>query len=83
MLEGIEEKPLASLYLNANNTLIRRLMHIQDEALLRQTIKILYVQSLLAGGHSVQGEELRALNGGLMMLLERISYEEWEQENED
>ncbi|HJB39299.1 MAG TPA: HSP90 family protein [Candidatus Ruthenibacterium avium] len=83
MLEGIEEKPLASLYLNANNTLIRRLMHMQDEALLRQTIKILYVQSLLAGGHSVQGEELRALNGGLMMLLERISYEEWEQENED
>lgn len=82
MLEGIEEKPLASLYLNANNTLIRRLMCMQDEALLEQIVKILYVQSLLAGGHSVQGEELRALNGGLMMLLERISFAEWEQEQE-
>ena len=56
MLAGVEETPLSSLYLNANNTLIRRLMDVQDRSLLEQTVKILYVQALLAGGPPAPGK---------------------------
>lgn len=73
MLAGVEETPLSSLYLNANNTLIRRLMGVQDRPLLEQTVKILYVQALLAGGHPLQGRELHTMNQALLALLERIT----------
>lgn len=50
MLTGTEETPLARLYLNVNSTLVRRTMCIQDCVLLEQTVMVLYVQALLAGG---------------------------------
>ena len=77
MLDGIEEKPLANLYFNANNILIRRLMYLQNHTLLEQTILILYFQSLLAGGHPIQGGELRTMNQALLSMLEHISLLEY------
>lgn len=73
MLEGIEERPLASLYFNANNALVRRLMCLQDRPVLEQASLLLYVQALLAGGHPLQGGELRTMNRALLGLLERVA----------
>lgn len=73
MLAGIEETPLSNLYLNANSALVRRLMGVQDRPLLEQTVKILYVQALLAGGHPLQGRELHTMNQALLALLERVA----------
>ena len=48
-------------------------MGVQDRPLLEQTVKILYVQALLAGGHPLQGKELHTMNQALLTLLERIT----------
>lgn len=70
LINGVEEKPLATLYFNLNSSLIQRLVQITDRELLKSVTKILYAQALLAGGHSLKGGELKTLNKELLNLVE-------------
>ena len=76
LLENVETRPLATLYLNQNSPLIRRLTAIPDPALLERAVQVLYVQAMLAGGHPLRGGELKVLNQALLALLDRACGEE-------
>ena len=67
LIDSVEEKPLATLYLNLNSPLIQRLVQITDQALLESATRVLYIQALLAGGHPLRGGEL---NKELLNLIE-------------
>lgn len=70
MLEGMEETPLATLYLNLNTPLVQRLTALPDGPLLESTVRLLYFQALLAGGHPLRGSEMKSMNAALSELLE-------------
>ncbi len=70
LINSVEEKPLATLYLNLNSPLVQRLVQINDKALLKSAAGVLYVQALLAGGHPLRGGELKVLNKELLNLVE-------------
>ncbi|MDE6566635.1 MAG: hypothetical protein K2K70_02740, partial [Lachnospiraceae bacterium] len=71
LLNGVEEKTLATVYFNLNNPLVQRLvLQLSDEALLKSLIRVLYVQALLAGGYPLKGMELKTLNEELLNLVE-------------
>lgn len=71
LINGVEEKPLATVYFNLNNPLVQRLvLQVSDEALLKSLIRVLYVQALLAGGYPLKGNELKVLNEELLNLVE-------------
>lgn len=70
LLSGAEERPLATLYLNYYNPLIQRLLHIQKEETLKSIARILYVQALATGGHSLRRGELKVLGRELLTLVE-------------
>ncbi len=60
----------AQLCLNFENPLIQRLAHVQDRALTRRVIELLYVQALLMGHFPLRSQETKALNDGLLALIE-------------
>jgi len=64
------EKPTAQLCFNYHNPLVRKIARIKDRTLLRRSIEMVYVQSLLLGHHPLKSSELRLLNRGLINLLE-------------
>lgn len=70
LIHGVEEKPLAVLYLNLNSSLVQRLVQILDGELLRSAVRVLYVQALLAGGHTLKSGEIKVLNQELLNLIE-------------
>lgn len=70
LFESVEERPLAVLYLNLNSPLVQRMADIRDSELLQSISRVLYVQALLAGGHSLQGSELKTMNRELLNLME-------------
>lgn len=76
LIESVEERPLATLYMNLNNPLIQKLTTIKDETLLTSVIKVLYIQALLAGGHPLRGSELKIINSGLSELI-TYSLKDW------
>lgn len=63
----------ASICFNYNNPLIQRAPRIKDKDTLAVLIKMLYVQSLLLGRHSLQHAELALLTGGLNYFIEKIT----------
>ena len=73
MLSGVEERPLATLYLNLNSPIVRRLVTTADPELLASMARVLYVQALLAGGHPLRGGELKTMNQALLDLLEHTA----------
>ena len=73
MLSGVEERPLATLYLNLNNPIIRRIVMLSDTKLLISIVQILYVQALLAGGYPLKSGELKTMNQALLALLEHTT----------
>ena len=73
MLSGVEERPLATLYLNLNSPIVRRLVTTTDPELLASMARVLYVQALLAGGHPLRGGELKTMNQALLDLLEHTA----------
>ena len=73
MLSGVEERPLATLYLNLNSPIVRRLVTTADPELLEIMVQVLYVQALLAGGHPLRGGELKTMNQALLALLEHTA----------
>ncbi len=70
LLSGVCEKPLATLYLNWNNPLIQRLLHIKNEKMLQSVAKVLYIHALVTGGHSPRREELKTLSQELLYLID-------------
>ena len=70
LIDSVEERPLAMLYLNLNSPLVQRLVQINDEEMLKSILSVLYVQALLAGGHPLRGGELKVLNKELLNLIE-------------
>ena len=69
LLSSVEERPLATLYLNLNSPLVQRLTGLRDDGLLKSMARVLYVQALLAGGHPLRGGELKLLNQELLNLI--------------
>lgn len=70
MLSSVEERPLASLYLNLNSAIVQRMAAMNAPELLTSMTQVLYVQALLAGGHPLRGGELKTMNSALLALLE-------------
>ena len=60
----------STLYFNANNPLVKKLISTDREEKLKAAAAVLYVQSLLSGGHPVKTKEMELLNNGLLMLLD-------------
>lgn len=63
----------ASLCFNFNNPLVQKAAALKDKETLGVLIKMIYVQSLLLGRHSLQTSELNLLTGGLRYLIEKIT----------
>ena len=68
--EELSEDPSAVLYLNCSNDLINRLNDLEDTEKLTAFAKILYVQSLIAGGYPVYSREMNIMNDNLIKLIE-------------
>ena len=60
----------ACLFLNCQNNLIKKLMHLNSPERQKICIEILYVQNLLTGRFPMQGNEMALLNENLMQLIE-------------
>ncbi len=67
---GAHAEALASLCFNYDNPLVYKLSRMRDETLLRLSIQMLYVQSLLLSHRPLNAKEMALLNGGLLGLLE-------------
>lgn len=68
--EEYQKKASATLYINADNPLVSRLILVNDPNKLKCCIEILYVQSLLTGGYAMHNNELSVLNENLISLLD-------------
>jgi molecular chaperone HtpG len=60
----------SQLCFNFENPLVRRLVSLRNKALLRRSIEMLYVQSLLLGHQPLNAKEMALLNEGLLALIE-------------
>jgi molecular chaperone HtpG len=58
------------IYLNMSNTLIRRLVGLNDPARVKCVLEVLYVQALLLAQHPLSSKELNTLTSGLGQLIE-------------
>ncbi len=66
----IDEDASAVLYLNCNNELINKLNGVDEIEKLTSFAKILYVQSLIAGGFPVYSSDMGIMNDNLIKLIE-------------
>jgi molecular chaperone HtpG len=64
------ENSLATLYFNANNTLVQKIINTDDEEKIATMVQILYVQALMTGHFPVSSDDLDLLNDGIMKLME-------------
>ncbi len=58
------------IYLNMSNTLIHRLVGLNDPARVKCVLEVLYVQALLLAQHPLSSKELNTLTSGLGQLIE-------------
>jgi molecular chaperone HtpG len=70
LTQNTPEVPQAKLFLNYRNPLIRKMARVRDRGLLRRSVEMLYIQSLLLGHHPLGVKELALLNEGLIGLIE-------------
>jgi molecular chaperone HtpG len=68
--EGLHADAFASLCFNYDNPLVYKLSRMRDETLLRLSLQMLYVQSLLLSHRPLNAKEMALLNDGLLGLLE-------------
>ncbi|HPF40662.1 MAG TPA: HSP90 family protein [Phycisphaerae bacterium] len=61
------------LCLNSRSRLVQRLATLEDPALLRTAIEVLYVQALMSGHHPLMRDELALLHDGMERLLTRCA----------
>lgn len=74
VLDNVSREALSSavaqLCLNYENPLVQRLTQVKDRNLIRRVVELLYVQALLMGHFPLRGQEMKALNEGLLALIE-------------
>lgn len=74
MLDSFEKEidadAYAVLYLNSKNPLIRKLAELTDAEKLSVYARIMYVQSLIAGGFPMRAAEMNIMNENLIKLIE-------------
>ncbi len=70
LLQGVEEKPLASLYLNNNSPLVRRLLCVSHQRKLQSVARVLYIHAMVTGGHTLHRQELQMLSKELLYLID-------------
>lgn len=74
MLENFEKEidadASAALYLNSSNPLIIKLAELSDTEKLSVYARIMYVQSLIAGGFPIHAAEMNIMNENLIKLIE-------------
>jgi molecular chaperone HtpG len=63
-------KSIATLYFNANNSLVQKIMNADNEEKIATMVQILYVQALLTGHFPVSADDLTLLNDGIIKLME-------------
>ena len=68
--ENMPDEADGHLCFNYRNPLFYRVSRMEDERLLRLSIQVLYVQSLLLGHRPLTSKEMRLLNEGLLGLVE-------------
>lgn len=66
----IEAEASAALYLNSKNPLIIKLSEVSDSKKLSVYARIMYVQSLIAGGFPIRAAEMNIMNENLIKLIE-------------
>jgi molecular chaperone HtpG len=65
-----EDDCTATLYFNANNTLVQKIISTDDEDKIETMVGILYVQALMTGHFPVSSEDLELLNDSIIKLME-------------
>ena len=60
----------AKLWLNYDNEIIKNLIDIQEKHIISSAIKLLYVQSLLAGNMPMRYNEMNLLNEGILGIIQ-------------
>ena len=65
-----QDNARAQLCLNFENPVIVKLASLQDQNLLAESLKMLYVQSLLLGHYPLQAQETNILSEGLINLID-------------
>lgn len=74
VLDGIAEVPgqtgWSQLCFNFNNQLVKRLSGLKNAELIRRSVEMLYVQSLLLGHYPLRSSEMALLSDGLRGLIE-------------
>ncbi len=68
--DQVKSTARTQLCLNFRNGLIRKLASVSDETILRQSIEMLYVQSLLLGRFPVTPNEMQLLGKGMLGMIE-------------
>lgn len=61
----------ATLYFNYNNPIVKKMVGLEQEDLLKIFVEILYVQALQIGGFVLHNNELSLLNRNILTLMER------------
>lgn len=70
LAEGSRATGNARLCLNYNNPLVRRLAKVANLDLVRRSLEMLYIQSLMLGHFPMRAKELNLLTDGLLGLIE-------------
>jgi len=74
MLDSLGEELLyispAMLYLNAGNSIITKLSHLDNPEKIQTFVRILYFNALITGGFPVSGSDLSIANEDLIKLIE-------------
>jgi molecular chaperone HtpG len=68
--EGLTDESDGRLCFNYRNPVINKVCRMEDEALLRFSIQVLYVQSLMLGHRPLNAREMKLFNEGLMGLVQ-------------
>lgn len=72
--EETQEEGGNQLYLNSNNSFVKNLWQVHDEALACTLIQVIYIQALLAGHYTVTGGDMELMNKSLQKLMEYALY---------
>lgn len=69
-IDEFKENIYYTIYFNFDNPLIQKLINLTDEVALKNSIELLYVQSLLMGHFPLRHNEMKVLNNGIISLIE-------------
>ncbi|MBU8894380.1 HSP90 family protein [Corallococcus sp. H22C18031201] len=70
VLEGAPGQLHAKLCFNYLNPVVRRMARVPDREVMKLSVEMLYVQSLLLGQHPLSAREMTLLNQGLLGLID-------------